>query len=120
MPFRIEAAGLDIDVIRADRLPTVNAVTGADYLNRLGSANELLSGTPIPGQALPPNEVTGGSIDNLKLIGAGKSELAFTMADAAAAVLEMRLVNGALEGPGADAILSRVPGAQLRPPPCGV
>lgn len=59
---QVRAAGLDIDVIRADRLPTVNAVTGADYLNRLGSANELLSGTPIPGQALPPNEVTGGSI----------------------------------------------------------
>jgi uncharacterized protein len=28
-------------------------------------------------------EVTGGSIDNLKLIGAGQSEMAFTMADAA-------------------------------------
>jgi TRAP transporter TAXI family solute receptor len=28
-------------------------------------------------------EVTGGSVDNLKLIGAGKSELGFTMADAA-------------------------------------
>jgi TRAP transporter TAXI family solute receptor len=28
-------------------------------------------------------EVTGGSVDNLKLIGAGKSELALTMADAA-------------------------------------
>src|SRR3954471_19463595 len=28
-------------------------------------------------------EVTGGSVDNLKLIGSGQSELAFTMADAA-------------------------------------
>ena len=28
-------------------------------------------------------EVTGGSVDNLKLIGSGQSEIAFTMADAA-------------------------------------
>src|SRR4029450_11693739 len=33
-------------------------------------------------------EVTGGSIDNLKLIGAGKSELGFTMADAALDALQ--------------------------------
>jgi len=59
---QVRAAGLDIDVIRADRLPTVSAVTGVDYLNRLGSAAELLSGTPIPGQALPPNEVSGASV----------------------------------------------------------
>ena len=28
-------------------------------------------------------EVTGGSVDNLKLIGTGQSEIGFTMADAA-------------------------------------
>src|SRR4051812_11298048 len=47
-------------------------------------------GAPTPNvlpKALPnvtaTAEVTGGSIDNLKLIGAGQSEMAFTMADAA-------------------------------------
>lgn len=60
--YQVQAAGLDVEVLRADRLPTVSAVTGADYLNRLGSANELLSGDPIPGQALPPNSVTGASV----------------------------------------------------------
>jgi outer membrane protein len=59
---QVRAAGLDIDVIRADRLPTVNAVTGADYLNRLGSAAELLSGPPVAGQTLPSNEVAGASV----------------------------------------------------------
>jgi outer membrane protein len=49
-------------VLRADRLPTVNAVGGGDYLNRLGSAAELLSGPPVPGQTLPPNEVAGVSV----------------------------------------------------------
>jgi outer membrane protein len=59
---QVRAAGLDIDVLRADRLPTVNAVGGGDYLNRLGSAAELLSGPPVPGQSLPPNEVAGTSV----------------------------------------------------------
>ncbi len=59
---QVRAAGLDVDVIRADRLPTVNAVTGVDYLNRLGSGAELLNGPPVPGQSLPANEVAGGSI----------------------------------------------------------
>ena len=59
---QVRAAGLDVDVIRADRLPTVNAVTGVDYLNRLGSGAELLSGPPVAGQSLPANEVAGGSI----------------------------------------------------------
>jgi outer membrane protein len=56
---QVRAAGLDIDVLRADRLPTVNAVGSGDYLNRLGSAASLLSGPPVPGQSLPPNEVAG-------------------------------------------------------------
>lgn len=59
---QVRAAGMDIAVIRADRLPTVNAVTGVDYLNRLGSAAELLSGPPVPGQTLPANEVSGASV----------------------------------------------------------
>ena len=56
---QVRAAGLDVDVLRADRLPTVNAVGSGDYLNRLGSAESLLSGPPVPGQTLPPNEVAG-------------------------------------------------------------
>jgi len=56
---QVRAAGLDIDVTRADRLPTVNAVGSGDYLNRLGTSEELLSGPPVPGQSLPPNEVAG-------------------------------------------------------------
>ena len=56
---QVRAAGLDVDVLRADRLPTVNAVSSGDYLNRLGTAESLLSGPPVPGQSLPPNEVAG-------------------------------------------------------------
>lgn len=59
---QIEAAGLDIQVIRASRLPTVSASGGADYLNRLGSAAQLLDGPPVPGQSLPANEVAGASV----------------------------------------------------------
>src|SRR3982074_2380592 len=55
--------------------------TGGVYYPLGGAIANVLS------KALPnvtaTAEVTGGSIDNLKLIGAGKSELAFTMADAA-------------------------------------
>ncbi|HEY0114649.1 MAG TPA: TolC family outer membrane protein [Allosphingosinicella sp.] len=40
------AAGLDIDVLRADRLPTVNATSRGSYLNRLGSGDAL--GTNVP------------------------------------------------------------------------
>jgi TRAP transporter TAXI family solute receptor len=55
--------------------------TGGVYYPLGGAIANVLS------KALPnvqaTAEVTGGSIDNLKLIGAGQSELAFTMADAA-------------------------------------
>jgi outer membrane protein len=37
---QIRAAGLDVDVVRADRLPTVSAVSGGRYQNYLGSADE--------------------------------------------------------------------------------
>jgi len=59
---QVQAAGFDIDVVRADRLPTVSAVGGGDYLNRLGSADQLLSGPPVPGQSLPPNELAGAQV----------------------------------------------------------
>lgn len=43
---QVRAAGLDIDVLRADRLPTVNAVSRGNYLNRLGTGESL--GTNVP------------------------------------------------------------------------
>ena len=55
--------------------------TGGVYYPLGGAVANVLS------KALPnvtaTAEVTGGSIDNLKLIGTGQSEMAFTMADAA-------------------------------------
>src|SRR3954447_8321590 len=55
--------------------------TGGVYYPLGGAIANVLS------KALPnvtaPAEATRGSIDNLKLIGAGQSEMAFTMADAA-------------------------------------
>src|SRR5215204_5764087 len=55
--------------------------TGGVYYPLGGAVANVLS------KALPnmqaTAEVTGGSVDNLKLIGTGQSELGFTMADAA-------------------------------------
>src|SRR6195256_592518 len=55
--------------------------TGGVYYPLGGAIANVLS------KALPnvqaTAEVTGGSIDNLKLIGSGQSEMGFTMADAA-------------------------------------
>src|ERR1700704_1432830 len=55
--------------------------TGGVYYPLGGAVANVLSKSLPNVQATA--EVTGGSIDNLKLIGAGQSELAFTMADAA-------------------------------------
>ena len=55
--------------------------TGGVYYPLGGAVANVLSKNLPNLQATA--EVTGGSVDNLKLIGAGKSELAFTMADAA-------------------------------------
>ena len=55
--------------------------TGGVYYPIGGGLANLLSKN-IPGVQATA-QVTGGSVDNLKLIGAGQSELAFTMADAA-------------------------------------
>src|ERR1700760_4495633 len=55
--------------------------TGGVYYPLGGGLANLLTKT-VPGiQATA--EVTGGSVDNLKLINTGQSELAFVMADAA-------------------------------------
>jgi TRAP-type uncharacterized transport system substrate-binding protein len=53
--------------------------TGGVYYPLGGAVANVLSKNLPNVQATA--EVTGGSVDNLKLIGAGKSELAFTMAD---------------------------------------
>src|SRR5712672_206829 len=55
--------------------------TGGVYYPLGGGLANLLS-KHLPGYQATA-EVTGGSVDNLKLIGSGQSEVAFTMADAA-------------------------------------
>jgi len=55
--------------------------TGGVYYPLGGGLANLLSKN-LPGYQATA-EVTGGSVDNLKLIGSGQSELAFSMADAA-------------------------------------
>ncbi|MSP52499.1 MAG: TAXI family TRAP transporter solute-binding subunit [Alphaproteobacteria bacterium] len=55
--------------------------TGGVYYPMGGGLANVLS-KHVPGWQATA-EVTGGSVDNLKLIGAGKSEIGFSMADAA-------------------------------------
>src|SRR5436309_692188 len=55
--------------------------TGGVYYPLGGGMANILS-KYIPGLNATA-EVTGGSVDNLKLIGSGKSEVAFSMVDAA-------------------------------------
>src|SRR5438067_7208638 len=55
--------------------------TGGVYYPLGGGLANVLS-KAIPGLQATA-EVTGGSVDNLKLIGSGQSEVAFVMADAA-------------------------------------
>jgi uncharacterized protein len=55
--------------------------TGGVYFPLGGGLANILSKS-LPGYQATA-EVTGGSVDNLKLIGTGQSELAFSMADAA-------------------------------------
>src|SRR3979490_972735 len=55
--------------------------TGGVYYPLGGAVANVLAKNPPNVQATA--EVTGGSIDNLKLIGTGQSEMGFTMADAA-------------------------------------
>src|SRR6516225_6380272 len=55
--------------------------TGGVYYPLGGGLANIISKN-LPGYQATA-EVTGGSVDNLKLIGTGQSELAFSMADAA-------------------------------------
>src|SRR3990172_2789603 len=63
------------------RLSVVTGGTGGVYYPLGGAVANVLS-KYIPG-AVVTAEVTSASIDNLKLIGAGRADIAFTMADTA-------------------------------------
>jgi TRAP transporter TAXI family solute receptor len=65
---------------QAQNLSIVTGGTGGVYYPLGGGLASLLS-KHVPGWQATA-EVTGGSVDNLKLIGAGKADVAFTMADA--------------------------------------
>jgi len=63
------------------RISITTGGTGGVYYPLGGGMANILS-KYVPGMQATA-EVTGGSVDNLKLIGAGKSEVAFSMVDAA-------------------------------------
>src|SRR5205809_7908268 len=66
---------------QTSRISISTGGTGGVYYPLGGGMANILSKN-VPGLQATA-EVTGGSVDNLKLIGAGKSEVAFTMVDAA-------------------------------------
>jgi len=66
---------------QGNRISITTGGTGGVYYPLGGGMANILSKS-IPGLAATA-EVTGGSVDNLKLIGAGKSEVGFTMVDSA-------------------------------------
>jgi uncharacterized protein len=68
-------------VAGAQNLSIATGGTGGVYYPLGGGLAAILSKT-IPGMQATA-EVTGGSVDNLKLVGTGKPYLAFSMADAA-------------------------------------
>ena len=63
-----------------DRISITTGGTGGVYYPLGGGMANVLSKS-VPGLAATA-EVTGGSVDNLKLLGAGKSEVGFSMVDA--------------------------------------
>ena len=70
------------------RIAIATGGTGGVYYPLGGGLANLISKN-MPGYQATA-EVTGGSVDNLKLIGSGQSELAFSMADAALDALQRR------------------------------
>src|SRR6059058_5950500 len=82
----IAAFGLACAGIVHAQQKTMAIGTGGAYYPLGGAVANVLSKNLPNVQATA--EVTGGSVDNLKLIGAGKSELGFTMADAALDALQ--------------------------------
>jgi len=65
---------------QTNRISITTGGTGGVYYPMGGGMANILS-KYVPGMSATA-EVTGGSVDNLKLIGAGKSEVGFIMADA--------------------------------------
>jgi hypothetical protein len=83
---RAVAAGLCAVALAApaaaqNRISITTGGTGGVYYPLGGGMANILSKN-VPGMSATA-EVTGGSIDNLKLLNAGKSEVGFTMADSA-------------------------------------
>ena len=78
----LAVAGLCAGAVIAQKatLAIATGGTGGVYYPLGGGLANILS-KKVPGLTATA-EVTGGSVDNLKLIGSGKSEVAFTMVDA--------------------------------------
>jgi TRAP transporter TAXI family solute receptor len=72
--------GLPAAAQQPNRISITTGGTGGVYYPMGGGMANVLS-KYVPGLQATA-EVTGGSIDNLRLIGSGKSEVAFSMADA--------------------------------------
>ncbi|MFO1412959.1 MAG: TAXI family TRAP transporter solute-binding subunit [Burkholderiales bacterium] len=75
------AAALPVAAQQGTRISITTGGTGGVYYPLGGGMANILS-KYVPGMAATA-EVTGGSVDNLKLLGAGKSEVGFSMVDAA-------------------------------------
>ena len=67
--------------VQAQNFSIATGGTGGVYYPMGGGLASVLT-KKVPGMSATA-EVTGGSVDNLKLIGSGKPYLAFSMADAA-------------------------------------
>ncbi len=76
------ALGLSLPALaqQQNRISITTGGTGGVYYPMGGGMANILS-KYVPGMSATA-EVTGGSVDNLKLISAGKSEVGFSMADA--------------------------------------
>ena len=75
--FAVVCAG----AVHAQSYSIATGGTGGVYYPMGGGLASVLTKT-VPGMSATA-EVTGGSVDNLKLVGSGKPYMAFTMADAA-------------------------------------
>ena len=74
-------AATPVSAQQGNRISITTGGTGGVYYPLGGGMANILS-KYVPGLQATA-EVTGGSVDNLKLIGAGKSEVGFSMVDAA-------------------------------------
>ena len=82
-PLKLFALGLAVVAgsVQAQNLSIATGGTGGVYYPMGGGLASVLT-KKVPGMSATA-EVTGGSVDNLKLIGSGKPYIAFSMADAA-------------------------------------